>query len=96
MNKSKSEINLNESRNADLDPIQSSMNFYSKPDVIMNCDLVKEGYSMTLKQNLNEGFDFIAIPPNAWKHLNAWYSSDISILRFINYNPGTDKWVLDL
>ncbi|CDW89100.1 ubiquitin carboxyl-terminal hydrolase 32 [Stylonychia lemnae] len=56
-------------------------NQYEKPGIIQNQDLLKNGRSMHLKDNIVEHFDYEAVPALVWKYLYSWYSADWCIMR---------------
>lgn len=50
---------------------------------------------MKLRDNLIEHFDFEALHPLVWKHLQSWYSSDIQIVRSLK-KDGLNRRVMIL
>jgi hypothetical protein len=44
---------------------------------------LKEGKGAELKENLVEHFDFVAVSCEVWRHLYSWYSSDMTVVRFM-------------
>ena len=48
-----------------------------------------------LKNNLIEHHNYVALPPELWKHIYAWYSADWSIVRFLRRDSAQGV-ILDL
>lgn len=46
-------------------------------------NLLKDGKSMNLKDNVIEHFDFEAVSVEVWRHIYSWYSADWCIMRYL-------------
>jgi hypothetical protein len=54
-----------------------------KPNTLNFRSLLKDGRSMSLKENIIEHFDFEAVTPGVWRLLYSWYSADWCVMRLL-------------
>lgn len=74
-----------------------SRHLYTRPSIVHNAVLLKDGRSMNLKENIIEHFDFEAVSPSIWKLIYSWYSADWCIMRYLKRDRvNTYGVVLDL
>ena len=73
----------------------NNLNLYSRPGPVENHDLLQKRNCLLLKNNLIEHHNYVALPPDLWKHIYAWYSADWSIVRFLKRHSA-EGVILDL
>ena len=73
----------------------NNLNLYAKPGPIENYDLLLKRNCLQLKSNLFEHHNYVALPPDIWRHIYAWYSADWSIVRFLR-RDNAQGVILDL
>ena len=60
-------------------PSHSTSIVYSKPGKIINNSISEynhESETITLKQGMQEVYDYVLINSKGWKYLTSWYGSD--------------------
>ena len=73
----------------------NNLNLYSRPGPVENHDLLQKRNCLHLKNNLIEHHNYVALPPEIWKHIYSWYSADWSIVRFLRRDSAQGV-ILDL